>query len=182
MKKRYRIFFKRMILIITSGLILIGGGCIMSAQSDLQQESVTFLQSRPSAYAVAVFANEAAIAAYTYSYATYKQRLIDLHYKYFTTRGFAEYQRALLASNNLLAVEQKKFVVSATATDSPLIMKEGYINNIYTWEVQVPLLVTYQNNTEKIHQHLIVNLKIQHVPKEVNVRGLAVNQLVSRVK
>ena len=71
-----------------------------------------------SASALLQWANQAAVAAFSYNFANYRQALQDAS-EYFTPEGWKDFQAALESSNNLNAVITKKLVVSAVATGAP---------------------------------------------------------------
>ena len=64
-----------------------------------------------SASALLSWANQAAVAAFSYNFANYRQALQDAS-DYFTPEGWKDFQAALESSNNLSAVITKKLVVS----------------------------------------------------------------------
>jgi intracellular multiplication protein IcmL len=108
---------------------------------------------------VLVWANKAAVSAYSYNFLNYKQQL-DIASQYFTPEGWKQFKAALVASKNLEAVVKKKLVVSAVAAGSPIITHQGMENGKYTWYVQMPLLVTWQSANAQTQSNLIINMGI----------------------
>lgn len=128
---------------------------------------------------VLVFANEAAVSAYSYNFATYRQTLQTTS-RYFTPGGWKAYKTALDNSQNLKAVIKKKLVVSAVATGSPVILDQVINNGKYTWTIQMPMLITYQSASQAAHQHVIVRLIVVKTPQNMGPRGLAVDSFVAQ--
>ncbi len=136
--------------------------------------------SRPvvAASALLQWANQAAVAAYSYNFANYRQALQEAS-EYFTPNGWADFQTALKTSGNLETVIAKKLVVSAVATGAPVIIEQGLLRGSYAWKVQMPILVTYESANTSIQDTQIVTLLITRVsPLEVP-KGIAISQYIS---
>src|SRR3990167_10662855 len=89
--------------------------------------------------AVLQWANQAAIAAFTYNFVNYRSEL-QASSGFFTSEGWTQFLNALQESNNLDAVKAKKLIVSAVATRAPIILQKGMLNGRYAWRVQMPVL------------------------------------------
>jgi len=124
------------------------------------------------------WASTAAIASYTYSYSNWRRQLQGLA-EYFTPEGWREFIDALTASNNLEAVKAKRLIVSAAPTGAAVLVKQGIFLDRYTWKVQIPLLVTYQNATQFTQQSLMLTMLVVRIPTLTSVRGVAVSQLIA---
>lgn len=127
--------------------------------------------------AVLQWANQAAIAAYTYNFVNYRNEL-QAASGFFTADGWTQFLNALQASNNLDAVKAKKLVVSAVATRAPIILQKGILNNRYSWRVQMPILVTYQSASEFSQQNNVVTMLITRVSTLNSPRGIGIAQFV----
>ncbi|HHM0577190.1 TPA: type IVB secretion system apparatus protein IcmL/DotI, partial [Legionella pneumophila] len=112
--------------------------------------------------AVLQWANQAAIAAFTYNFVNYRDEL-QASSGFFTAEGWDQFLGALEQSNNLDAVKAKKLVVSAVATRAPIILQKGVLNGRYSWRVQMPILVTYQSASEFTQQNNVVTMLITRV-------------------
>ena len=124
------------------------------------------------------WANEAAVAAYSYNFANYRKALQDAS-QYFTTEGWDNYQTALKSSRNLETVIAKKLVVSAEATGAPVIIDQGLIGDHYAWKVQMPLLVNFQSMSTNIQTPLLVTLLITRVSTLYVPKGIAIAQYIA---
>lgn len=123
------------------------------------------------------WANMAAIAAYTYSFVNYRQEL-QAASAYFTPEGWQNFLSALKDSGNLDAVTSKRLIVSAVAKAAPIILKEGLLNGVYTWQVQMPMLITYQSASQVSQQDVIVTMLIKRVSPLNSSRGVGIAQFV----
>lgn len=127
--------------------------------------------------AVLQWANQAAIAAFTYNFVNYRDEL-QASSGFFTAEGWDQFLTALQQSNNLDAVKAKKLIVSAVATRAPIILQKGILNGKYSWRVQMPILVTYQSASEFTQQNNVVTLLITRVSTLNSPRGIGISQFV----
>ena len=127
--------------------------------------------------AVLQWANQAAIAAFTYNFVNYRTEL-QASSGFFTSDGWDQFLSALQQSNNLDAVKAKKLIVSAVATRAPIILQKGLLNGNYAWRVQMPILVTYQSASEFSQQNNVVTMLITRVSTLNSPRGIGISQFV----
>lgn len=127
--------------------------------------------------AVLQWANQAAIAAFTYNFVNYRDEL-QASSGFFTADGWTQFLNALQQSNNLDAVKAKKLIVSAVATRAPIILQKGLLNGVYSWRVQMPILVTYQSASEFSQQNNVVTMLITRVSTLNSPRGIGIAQFV----
>jgi intracellular multiplication protein IcmL len=124
------------------------------------------------------WANQAAVAAYTYSFATYRKELQDAS-EFFTPDGWKDFESALQSSRNLETVIAKKLVVTAVATGAPVILDRGVLDNHYSWKVQMPLLVTYESASTTIQQPILITMLVTRVSTLNVPKGIAIAQFVA---
>jgi intracellular multiplication protein IcmL len=127
--------------------------------------------------AVLQWANQAAIAAFTYNFVNYRDEL-QASSGFFTDVGWDQFLTALKDSNNLDAVKAKKLIVSAVATRAPIILQKGVLNGSFSWRVQMPILVTYQSASEFSQQNNVVTMLISRVSTLNSPRGIGISQFV----
>lgn len=123
------------------------------------------------------WANQAAIAAFTYNFVNYRDEL-EASSSFFTKDGWQQFVDALQQSNNLDAVKAKKLIVSAVATRAPIILQKGVLNGRYSWRVQMPILVTYQSASEFSQQNNVVTMLITRISTLDSPRGIGISQFV----
>jgi intracellular multiplication protein IcmL len=124
------------------------------------------------------WANSAAIAVNTYNFVNYRQALQEAS-ENFTPDGWQAYLQQLQSSNNLVAVTEKKLIVSAVATGAPVILQEGVTDGVYTWRVQMPMLITYQSASQVSPQSVVVTMLIVRVSPLNSARGIGIAQFVA---
>lgn len=127
--------------------------------------------------AVLQWANQAAIAAFSYNFVNYRAEL-QAASGFFTGPGWKQFLDALQSSNNLDAIKAKKLIVSAVATRAPIILRKGVLNGSYSWRVQMPVLVTYQSASQFSQQNNIVTMLIRRVSTLNSPRGIGISQFV----
>lgn len=134
-------------------------------------------QPNQSDSAVLQWANQAAIASFTYNFVNYRDEL-QASSGFFTPEGWDQFLNALQQSNNLDAVKAKKLIVSAVATRAPIILQKGVLNGNFSWRVQMPILVTYQSASEFTQQNNVVTMLITRVSTLNSPRGIGISQFV----
>lgn len=127
--------------------------------------------------AVLQWANQAAIAAFTYNFVNYRDEL-QATSGFFTTNGWQQFLDALQQSNTLDQVKAKKLVVSAVATRAPIILQKGVLSGRFAWRVQMPILVTFQSASEFNEQNNVVTMLITRISTLDSPRGIGISQFV----
>lgn len=117
----------------------------------------------------------AIIASYTYNFLTYREQLMQASV-FFTPEGWNSFMSALKSSRNLDTVIAKKLSTTAVATGAPVILNERVINGSFTWQIQMPILVTYESGTQKIQRAYNVVVLVQRVSTLESTKGVAITQ------
>jgi hypothetical protein len=124
---------------------------------------------------LAVWANEAIVATYTYNYQNFLPRQKEIAV-YFTAQGWINYTKALNAAKLPDSVKQNHYYVSAVATLPPKVTSIGGNQ----WQAVMPLLVVYQNPQYQQKQTLEITIQFTEAPAGQGVRGLAIMSLQSK--
>ncbi len=124
------------------------------------------------------WATLAATSAYTIDFYHYQVNIDDLK-EFFTTNGYRDFQNSLTSSGSLDKIIKSKLIQSAVAIDSAVILQEGPLRGVYTWRIQVPLLVTYQGaSTSSTKKTIAVSLLVTRVPTDEAPKGIGIAQIV----
>lgn len=134
-------------------------------------------QPNLSSSAILQWANTAAIAVYTYDFVNYRQALQSAS-DFFTPDGWKNFWTVLQSSNNLNAVLSDKLIVSAVATGAPVILEEGVMYGVYTWKVQMPMLITYQSASKFSQQNVVVTMMVTRESTLVSPKGIGIAQFI----
>lgn len=125
---------------------------------------------------LAVWANEAIVATYTFNYQTFLQDQQNIA-KYFSANGWIAYTKALNASKLPDNVQKNNYDVSAVATAPPVITN---IDSTH-WQAVMPLLVVYTNPQYQQQQQLKVTIHFSIAQAGQGLRGYSISSLESVV-
>jgi hypothetical protein len=121
-------------------------------------------------------------AAYSYDYVNYHSQLQDAQ-KYFTAYGWGKFMGALTASNNLVALKERKMIVSAAVVDKPTLVTEGILGGSYAWKFKMPLLATFwvppYDDKSRFSNALEVSVIVQRQPVFQSNKGLGIVQIIA---
>ncbi len=149
---------------------------------------ISLSQPNKSDLALLEWASEAAVNVYTFNFVNYREALQDAR-EYFTRSGYQNFMAALKDSNNLNAVQARKLLVSAQveANGTSMILRSSKtedsfrINGKYTWQVQIPMLLTYESGgTDKFLQHIMLTMTITRMSPLDSSSGLGIDSFVVR--
>ena len=125
------------------------------------------------------WANQAIIASYTYNFVSYRSDL-QASSEFFTPDGWTIFLKALKDSNNLQAIVDNKFVVTAQATQAPAIIQSGvFAGGRYSWRIKMPIVVTYQSSTLYSQSPYIVTMLIERVSTLNSPSGVGIASIIS---
>jgi intracellular multiplication protein IcmL len=123
------------------------------------------------------WATQAATSSYTYNFVNYREAFQQAR-NYFTPEGYKNYLKAIDESRNLEAVKEKKLVVSSVPTGVPIVVNEGRIAGRYAWQVEMPMLISYQSATEVIRQNIMLTMLIVRIPTLDSPKGIGIAQFI----
>jgi intracellular multiplication protein IcmL len=120
-------------------------------------------------------------SAYSYDFMNYRAQLQGAQ-KYFTDYGWRNYMSGLTASNNLLALMQRKMIFVAKVVDKPKLLNEGILGGAYAWKFQLPLLVNfleYPYDKPAFSNAYSVTVIVQRQKLLQSDKGLAIVQMIA---
>lgn len=135
-------------------------------------------QPNMSVSALSQWVTTAVIAVNTYDFVNYRDQLQKAS-EYFTADGWQAYLQALQGSRNLDAVLQKKLTVTAVATGAPVIIRQWLDSGVATWQIQLPVLITYQSASNYVAQNNIIILKVRRISTLQNPNGIGIEDYVA---
>lgn len=133
--------------------------------------------------AVLEWAIDAGLTVNTYNFRNYRTAFQRAR-SFFTAKGYSDFLKALKESNNLEGVKQRKFVVYAVQSGEAKILDDSEsnpklrTNGAFTWRVEIPITLYYENATEKIPQSNLLKLRIVRQSTFVSESGLGIYSLV----
>lgn len=115
----------------------------------------------------------------TFGFNDYKRRLQESS-RNFTRVGWVGFTNALEKSRIIEMVETNQQVVSAVPASAPILVNEGIVAGRYQWQVQVPMVITYQAGAAVRVDRMIVNLTVVRVPKLESSNGVGIEQWIAQ--
>lgn len=136
-------------------------------------------QPNMSDHAILQWSSKAITSLYTYNFQNYR-KAFQQNEQYFTDAGWRAFLNGLQKSGNLKTVKQQKLTVQAVPASAPVIVRKGVHNNVYSWRVQMPIVVTYRNLNQEYTQHLLVTALIQRLSTLSSKHGVGIAQIVEQ--
>lgn len=121
---------------------------------------------------------QAVTALYTYNFVDFREKLQATE-KYFTSAGRQEFLTALQESKYIQSIQEQKLIVTAVVSGAPVIIRQGLIDNRYAWQMQIPLKVTYQTQSQRYYDDLIVQILVTRVSTLASIEGIGIAQITA---
>ncbi|MBV6632838.1 MAG: type IVB secretion system apparatus protein IcmL/DotI [Alphaproteobacteria bacterium] len=129
--------------------------------------------------AILTWAGKAATDSFTFDFVNFREQLQEAA-NAFTPDGWRSFLKALEDSRNLEAVRERKLIVNAALQGAPVILTEGVVNGVYSWRIEMPIVVAYRSATDVQRQNLLVNMTVSRVPTLEFPEGVGITQFVAR--
>lgn len=140
---------------------------------------VPLSQANLSKPALLSWAAQAASETMTFGFHDYRRRLQESS-RHFTRRGWGSFTKALQDSGRIETITSNRQVVSATPRAAPTILAEGIMpNGTYRWEVEMPMLLTYELGQARRSEPMNVRLVIVRVPTLESSNGVGIDQWIA---
>lgn len=124
---------------------------------------------------------QAATEVMTFGFNDYRRRLQESS-RNFTRRGWESFTQALSRSRIIEMVEANQQVVTAAPQGAPIIVSEGLVAGRYQWEIQMPLILTYQSGARTRTDNLLVTLVVVRVPRLESANGIGIEQWIATAR
>jgi intracellular multiplication protein IcmL len=118
---------------------------------------------------------QSATEVMTFGFNDYRRRLQEAS-RNFTRRGWESFTQALQRSRIIEMVESNQQVVTAAPSGAPILKSEGLVSGRYQWEVQLPMILTYQAGSKSRSDNVLVTLIVVRVPRLENPNGVGIEQ------
>ncbi len=124
------------------------------------------------------WAAQAATETMTFGFHDYRRRLQEAS-RNFTRTGWASFVSALQSSGMLQTVNENRQVITAAPRAAPTILSEGLSGGVYRWEVEMPMMITYQFGQQQRDDSLNLRLIIVRMPKLESPNGVGIEQWIA---
>lgn len=125
------------------------------------------------------FATEAITRAMTFNYTNWRQDLTDAG-TYFTKNGWESYKGSLNDDGIMDYVVNRKLNMTTTASRAVITRSGLNENGAFSWTVQVPIKITYENSTSVITEEKTADVVVVRVPTWEMSRGVGIETIVIR--
>ncbi len=125
---------------------------------------------------------ECASSTNTYDFVNY-QKQFQQNASCFTGRGWEEFTAAILKAGTLDTVKAQRLVASAVANGAAVITREGIRNGAYSWEIELPLTVTFQGGQagrSLVTQKLLITAVVSRVSTSESKNGVGIDHYVGQ--
>jgi intracellular multiplication protein IcmL len=130
--------------------------------------------------ALTSWATLAATATYTIDFVHADENLNKIK-DYFTLNGYENYRTALDETQFIQNIISKKLVTSAVSVAPAMITQEGEgLDGNYTWQILVPMLVSYLSSSSDVKEFRVVSLTVVQVPTHDAPKGIGISRYVTR--
>lgn len=127
---------------------------------------------------------ECATSTNTYDFVNF-QKQFQQNSACFTGRGWEEFTAAVLRAGTLDTVKAQRLVASAVANGAPIVTREGIRNGIYSWEIELPVTVTFQGGQagrSLITQRLLLTSVVSRISTSESRNGVGIDHYVAQEK
>lgn len=116
--------------------------------------------------------------AFTLGHHDWRARLSAVR-RHFTDDGYEAFLRGLEESLLLSRLKEHRQVASAVATGSPVIVDTRRYRGRIAWEIEFPMLLTFQAGAKRRDQGLTSKVLVTRVPLSDRVTGIGIARLVA---
>ena len=121
---------------------------------------------------------QAATETMTFGFSDYRRRLQESS-RNFTRRGWESFTSALQSARIIESIEANSQVITAAPRGAPVLRAEGVVNGQYQWQVQIPMILTYQSGARQRSDNWLVTLVVVRVPRLESPNGVGIAQWIA---
>lgn len=97
----------------------------------------------------------------------------------FTPNAWQSFMDALKNSGSIDSLTENKLVMRAVVNGAPIILGQEIVHGRYTWQVQIPLLVTYTSANQQRKTNYIITMNIARVPVLEAAKSIQITSFVA---
>ncbi|MCB1551217.1 MAG: type IVB secretion system apparatus protein IcmL/DotI [Alphaproteobacteria bacterium] len=122
---------------------------------------------------------QAATEVMTFGFNDYRRRLQEAS-RNFTPTGWQSFIKALNESRIIETVEANQQLILSAPAGVPVLVSEGLVKGRYEWQVQVPLVITYQAQSKVSSERLLITLTLVAVHDVESSSGVGIERWVAQ--
>jgi len=104
------------------------------------------------------------------------EKQFSLSLPLFTTQGWVSFKKAIIASGLIEVMHEKQLIFTSVPSKTAILTKEGLVVDRYTWNFDVPLMITYRAGGKHITIQKRVEMVVEKVPTSSNPAGLGISE------
>ena len=116
------------------------------------------------------------VSAYTVNFKEYRDQL-SRSAAHFTVRGWNSFGTAFIQTGNFDQLKRARLVATAVPERAATIRERAVIGSVLTYRIELPLLVTYENENTTVPQHLLVTVLVVRAIETQHPDGIAIDQI-----
>jgi intracellular multiplication protein IcmL len=121
---------------------------------------------------------EVVTGALSLDFLHWKKKLMSLRNN-FDPIGFESFVESLESGGHVKKIEEERLSLSAVMTDAPVIISQGLKRGRMTWQIEMPLIISYQSSTGiSATQKLLGEIVVERVRPSENPKGVVIRQVV----
>lgn len=122
---------------------------------------------------------EAVTRSFNLDYLNWQRQLSEVRGAY-TRRAFTRFALSLDKEGHLPLLKQQRALMHAVVRGTPIITRSGVVRGALVWEMELPVLVTYETSVGRISTNAVtVVCQVTRVPVTDCPRGVAISSLVT---
>ena len=114
--------------------------------------------------------------AYDINWRDYRSQLTQTSHN-FTVAGWSSFGQSLVQTGDLDKLKESRMVGDAQVTGAAVMVAEGTVGSVDTYQIQFPMTVTYANESQQIAERLNMNVIVVRAPAINHPDGIAIDQL-----
>lgn len=108
----------------------------------------------------------------------WREKLQSMHPN-FSNDAFTSFTQSMTDAGILKLIQEKRLNLSSVVTQAPVITKSGIINGIMSWQIQFPLLLSYESSKGvELTQNLVAEVIISRASTVTTPKGVVIKQLI----
>lgn len=116
------------------------------------------------------------VAAYTVNFKEYRDQLSRAS-GHFTVRGWNSFGTAFIQTGNFEQLKRARLVTTAQPERAATIRDRAVIGGKLTYKIELPLIVTYENENQANTQRLLVTVLVVRAIETEHPDGIAIDQI-----
>ena len=117
--------------------------------------------------------SQAAVQVMTFGFNDINDRFAESS-RYFTPKGWESFSTALVASHIVEDVLTSQQLITAAPRDLPVLLREGLVNDKYTWTFEVKMLLTIRSGGVERNEFKKARIVVEKLPTSENPSGVGI--------